>query len=59
MAERFTDEGYAGNLTIDSIGSGAGFERFCKAGETDIAECEPAIKDAEVESVPGDRAGAD
>ena len=24
MAERFQDEGYAGNITIDSIGSGAG-----------------------------------
>ena len=37
MAERFQDEGYAGNITIDSIGSGAGFERFCVAGETDIS----------------------
>ncbi|MFQ3632577.1 substrate-binding domain-containing protein, partial [Roseiflexus sp.] len=37
MAERFKDEGYTGSITIDSIGSGAGFERFCKAGETDIA----------------------
>ncbi|MCS6940700.1 MAG: phosphate-binding protein, partial [Roseiflexus sp.] len=37
MAERFKDEGYAGSITIDSIGTGAGFERFCKAGETDIA----------------------
>jgi ABC-type phosphate transport system substrate-binding protein len=25
MAERFRDEGYAGNITIDSIGSGAGY----------------------------------
>ena len=32
MAERFRDEGYSGNITIDSIGSGAGFERFCVAG---------------------------
>jgi ABC-type phosphate transport system substrate-binding protein len=37
MAERFLDEGYDGNITIDSIGSGAGFERFCVAGETDIS----------------------
>jgi phosphate transport system substrate-binding protein len=28
MAERFKDEGYAFNITVDSIGSGAGFERF-------------------------------
>ncbi|MBN1640419.1 MAG: PstS family phosphate ABC transporter substrate-binding protein [Anaerolineae bacterium] len=47
MAERFQDEGYAGNVTIDSIGSGAGFERFCTTGETDIANASRAIKDAE------------
>ena len=50
MADRFKDEGYAGNLTIDSIGSGAGFERFCKTGETDIANASRKIKDSEVES---------
>ena len=50
MAERFTDEGYAGNITIDSIGSGAGYERFCVAGETDIANASRAIKDSEIES---------
>lgn len=50
MAERFRDEGYAGNITIDSIGSGAGFERFCKAGESDIANASRAIKESEVES---------
>lgn len=50
MAERFQDEGYAGNITIDSIGSGAGFERFCVAGETDISNASRAIKESEVES---------
>ena len=50
MAERFQDEGYAGNITIDSIGSGAGFERFCVAGETDISNASRAIKDTEIES---------
>ena len=49
MAELFGDEGYTGNITVDSIGSGAGFERFCKTGETDIANASRAIKDAEVE----------
>ena len=52
MAERFKDEGYAGNITIDSIGSGGGFERFCVTGETDIANASRAIKDSEVESCP-------
>jgi phosphate transport system substrate-binding protein len=50
MAERFQDEGYAGNITIDSIGSGAGFERFCVTGETDISNASRAIKDKEVAS---------
>jgi phosphate transport system substrate-binding protein len=50
MAERFQDEGYGGNITIDSIGSGAGFERFCVAGETDISNASRAIKESEVES---------
>ncbi len=50
IAERFRDEGYKGNITIDSIGSGAGFERFCKTGETDIANASRAIKSSEVDS---------
>ena len=35
MAELFQQEGYSGNITVDSIGTGAGFERFCKTGETE------------------------
>lgn len=50
VAEMFIDEGYAGNITIDSIGSGGGFERFCVAGETDIANASRPIRDSEVES---------
>jgi phosphate transport system substrate-binding protein len=50
MAERFTDEGYPDLITIDSIGSGAGFERFCVAGETDIANASRPIKDSEIAS---------
>ncbi|MFN2212243.1 MAG: phosphate ABC transporter substrate-binding protein PstS family protein [Anaerolineales bacterium] len=53
MAERFQDEGYSGNITIDSIGSGAGYERFCVAGETDVSNASRAIKDSEVESCQG------
>jgi len=48
MAERFQNEGYSGQITIDSIGSGAGFERFCKAGETDVSNASRAIKDSEI-----------
>jgi phosphate transport system substrate-binding protein len=48
MAELFQQEGYTGNITVDSIGSGAGFERFCKTGETDISNASRKIKDAEL-----------
>ena len=50
IAEKFREEGYAGNITIDSIGSGAGFERFCKTGETDIANASRPIRDSEKEN---------
>ena len=53
MKQRFEEEGFSGNLTIDSIGSGAGIERFCVAGETDIANSSRKIKDTEVESCKG------
>lgn len=50
MATRFGNEGYTGTITVDSIGSGAGFERFCVNGETDIANASRAIKQEEVDS---------
>lgn len=50
MVERFKDEGYPGSITVDSIGSGAGFERFCTAGETDVSNASRPIKAKEVDS---------
>lgn len=50
MAARFEDEGYRGLITIDSIGSGGGFERFCVAGESDVSNASRPIRDSEVES---------
>lgn len=50
IAEQFRSEGYADNLTIDIIGSGAGFERFCVNAETDISNASRPIKDSEVEA---------
>ena len=50
MAERFVAEGYGDNITIDSIGSGAGYERFCVEGESDIANASRPIRDSEIES---------
>jgi phosphate transport system substrate-binding protein len=50
VAELFIDEGYGGQITIDSIGSGAGFDRFCTAGETDITNASRPIRDSEIEN---------
>ncbi|HXD09213.1 MAG TPA: PstS family phosphate ABC transporter substrate-binding protein [Anaerolineales bacterium] len=50
MSELFQQEGYTSNITVDSIGTGAGFERFCKTGETDISNASRKIKDSEVEA---------
>ena len=49
IAGLYEGEG-GGNITIDSIGSGAGFERFCEAGESDVSNASRAIKDSEVKS---------
>lgn len=48
VAERFYDEGFGGTVTIDSIGSGAGFSRFCEAGETDVSNASRPINEEEV-----------
>lgn len=50
IAERFKKEGFAGQITIDSIGSGAGFERFCVAGETDISNASAKIKQSQIDA---------
>jgi len=47
MANLFISEGFSGKITIDSIGTGAGFERFCSTGETDISNASRPIKDEE------------
>jgi len=47
MAELFKEDGYTGQITIDSIGTGAGFERFCTAAETDISNASRPINDKE------------
>lgn len=47
LAAQFQDEGYGGNITIDSIGSGGGYERFA-AGESDVSNASRAIRDSEI-----------
>ena len=49
MAELWMDAGGVAP-SIASIGSGAGFERFCVEGESDISNASRAIKDSERES---------
>ena len=48
IANEFIDEGFRGQLSINSIGSGTGLERFCVAAETDIANSSRAINDEEI-----------
>lgn len=50
VIEQFIMEGFSGQIKNDIIGSGAGFERFCVSGETDVANASRAIKTSEVES---------
>jgi phosphate transport system substrate-binding protein len=48
VAAQFEDDGYGDQITIDSVGTGAGFERFCEAGETDISNASRPIDEEEV-----------
>ncbi len=50
MASLYKDEGFAGEISVDSVGTGAGFERFCVNAETDISNASRAIRDAEIEA---------
>jgi phosphate transport system substrate-binding protein len=50
IQELFVKDGFAGEIKNDIIGTGGGFERFCKTGETDIANASRKIKDAEKEN---------
>ncbi len=47
MAARFNEEGYNGTISIDSIGTGAGFERFCRTAESDISNASRPINESE------------
>ena len=49
LAELFQAAGYSGDIETDSIGSTAGFRRFCVEGNIDIANASRPIKRAEVD----------
>jgi len=53
MIERFKNEGYSDNITLDSIGSGAGFERWAVQAESDISNASRPIKDKEIAAARG------
>ncbi|NMB53179.1 MAG: PstS family phosphate ABC transporter substrate-binding protein [Leptolinea sp.] len=48
IQELFVQDGFSGEIKNDIIGSGGGFERFCKTGETDVANASRKIKDEEI-----------
>ncbi len=50
IQEVYDSQGFIGTINNSIIGSGAGFERFCVEGETDISNASRGIKDGEVES---------
>jgi phosphate transport system substrate-binding protein len=50
IATMFKEDGFKGQVTIDSIGSGAGFERFTKTGETDISNASVPIKQSQIDA---------
>lgn len=50
VADEFTAEGYTGEISVAITGSGAGFERFCEAGETDLSNASRAIRQEEVDN---------
>lgn len=50
VAQRWQDAGGVDVPTVDSIGTGAGFERFCEALESDISNASRPIRDSEIET---------
>lgn len=50
IADEFIAEGYSGNITVESIGTGGGGERFCVNVETDVWNASRPAKAEEAES---------
>lgn len=53
MADLFNQDGFGGTITVDSIGSGGGFERFCVNAETDISNASRPINQSEIDACNG------
>ncbi len=50
MADLFNQDGYPDTITVDSIGSGGGFERFCPNAETDVSNASRPINQGEIDA---------
>jgi phosphate transport system substrate-binding protein len=50
MVDAFIDDGFLDDIVNDGGGTGAGFERFCISGETDISNASRAIKQSEIDA---------
>ncbi len=50
MADLFNQDGFSGTITVDSVGTGAGFERFCVNAETDISNASRPINQEEIDA---------
>ena len=46
--QRFIDEGYAGTIEMDSLGSSDGFRMFCQQGEADASKASRQISETEI-----------
>ncbi|MCO6452267.1 MAG: phosphate ABC transporter permease PstA [Caldilineales bacterium] len=48
MVEGFSAEGYLGTVTVESVGTGVGFQEFCSAGVADIVDASRPISRVEL-----------
>lgn len=49
VANRFTNDGFGGNISVGESGTGGGFKAFCEEGVTDISNASRPIKMGEGE----------
>jgi phosphate transport system substrate-binding protein len=50
IASRWEDDGAQNVPTVDIVGTGGGFERFCESAETDVSNASRTIRESEVEA---------
>ncbi len=55
MAQRFSEEGFTGNITIDSIGTGGGFRTLLRQRRDRHRQCQPRHQRQRTCLLPGHR----